>query len=194
MQLDVRRAGIPQLTDALRQLTIEVDALLSPLSPAQLNWKPDAEEWSLGQCLDHVMVANGLYFPQLEQLLAGAKPTTIWERLPLLPKLFSAMLIIPLDPRRAARVPTTRVFYPTSSAVSPDILDGFRRQQARLIDLMGACARLDVERVIVTSPAAAFVTYSLLDAFRIIVVHEQHHLVQTTKIIGLPGFPKEALI
>jgi DinB superfamily len=189
MQLDVRQAGIPQLTGAVEDLTREVVALLAPLSPAQLNWKPNAEEWSLGQCLDHVMVANGTYFAPLEQLLAGKKATTFWERLPGLPGLFGPMLIRGLQPESTQKVPTIKAFAPTSSAVAPDILGRFEHQQTRLVELMSACAGLDVERVIITSPAAAFVTYSLLDAFRIIVVHEQHHLAQTIRIMALDGFP-----
>jgi hypothetical protein len=36
---------------------------------------------------------------------------------------------------------------------------------------------------------AHIVTYSLLDAYRIIVVHEQNHFVQTRRVTESPGFP-----
>ena len=42
---------------------------------------------------------------------------------------------------------------------------------------------------VVTSPVLRFVTYSLMDAYRIIVVHEQNHFVQTTRVMESPGFP-----
>jgi uncharacterized damage-inducible protein DinB len=190
MQLDVRSAAVSDLAATLEQLTGDLTALLAPLSPAQLNWKPNPEEWSLGQCLDHIMVANGSYFPTLEGLLSGRRSPSFVERLPVLPGLFGPMLINSLHPSANAKVPTIKAFAPTSSDVRSDIVAAFTRQQAELAELMRACARLDAARVIITSPAAGFITYSLLDAFRIIVVHEQHHLAQTTRITRLPGFPQ----
>jgi hypothetical protein len=37
-----------------------------------------------------------------------------------------------------------------------------------------------------------FVTYSLMDAYRIIVVHEQNHFVQTTRVMESQGFRRHA--
>jgi hypothetical protein len=36
---------------------------------------------------------------------------------------------------------------------------------------------------------SALVIYSLIDACRIIVVHEQNHFVQARRVMELPGFP-----
>jgi hypothetical protein len=190
MPLDVRHATLPQLVDALEQFTIEIQGQLGGLSAAQLNWKPTAKEWSLGQCIEHLILTSTTYFPQIEALLAGTKPTTFWERLPLAPRLFAANLIFVLEPRRALAVPTAEAFTPTMSAVDPQILQTFAAQHARLVELMQACAHFDLQRTVITSPAAPFVTYSLLDAFRIIVVHGQHHYVHTAKIMALPQFPR----
>jgi len=33
------------------------------------------------------------------------------------------------------------------------------------------------------------ITYSLMDAFRIVVVHEQNHFVQASRVLEMPGFP-----
>ncbi|HWQ13941.1 MAG TPA: DinB family protein [Roseiflexaceae bacterium] len=189
MHADVRTATIPQLIPLVEQLSSQVEAQLRGLSAAQLNWKPNPAEWSLGQCLDHLITANTSYFGPLERLLAGQHVTTFWERLPLAPALFGRLLIYSLHPNQRRRVRTARVFEPTQSAVDQQILPAFAQQQRRLVELMRACAGLDAGRVIITSPALSFVTYSLLDAFRIIVIHEQHHLVQTAKILGLPEFP-----
>jgi hypothetical protein len=32
-------------------------------------------------------------------------------------------------------------------------------------------------------------TYSLMDAYRIVVVHEQNHLAQARGVMASPGFP-----
>lgn len=189
MQTDVRRATVPQLIAEAERMGVLIDAQLSGLSAAQLSWKPNPKEWSLGQCIDHINVANSLYFGQLEGLLSGQRHPTFWERLPVLPALWGWSLIVTLDPTRQLKVKTAPVFEPTVSDVDPQILSAFVRQQARLVELMRACSGLDARRIIITSPAATFVTYSLLDAFRIIVVHEQHHYGQTSRLLTMPGFP-----
>ncbi|MEI8167108.1 MAG: DinB family protein [Chloroflexales bacterium] len=189
MQSSVRQASLPQLIPLFEQLTREIDRRLGHLSAIQLNWRPNPEEWSLGQCLEHLIIANRAYFVPLEQLLAGQKPTTIWERLPVAPALFARLLIDALEPAANRRVQAPKIFQPGQSAVERQILTTFAQQQQRMVELMRACERLDAANIIITSPIAAFVTYSLLDAFRIIVVHAQHHLAQTVKLLSLPEFP-----
>jgi uncharacterized damage-inducible protein DinB len=191
MPSTVHNATILQLIPMVEQLTQQFTAQINVLSPTQLNWKPNATDWSVGQCLDHVITANQTYFPQLDQILAGARPTRFWERLPLAPTLFARLLIASLNPDRRYSMRTAKVFEPTLSRVEPEILATFTQHQQQLIERMQACTRLDAARIIITSPAASFVTYSLLDAFRILVVHEQHHLAQITTIRALREFPRQ---
>ena len=54
---------------------------------------------------------------------------------------------------------------------------------------MKATEHLNLEKIVVTSPAAAAITYSLMDAYRIIVVHEQRHFQQAKRVIQESGFP-----
>ena len=48
---------------------------------------------------------------------------------------------------------------------------------------MKSTQHLNPERIIVTSPAASAITYSLMDAYRIIVVHEQRHFQQAKRVL-----------
>jgi len=40
-------------------------ALAQRLGPHQLNWKPAPDVWSVGQCLEHLCVANEVYLYRL---------------------------------------------------------------------------------------------------------------------------------
>jgi DinB superfamily len=157
-----------------------------------LNWKPNKQEWSIGYCIEHVIIANSSYFAPIHQILAGTKVSTFWERLPLLPRMFGYVLIRSMKPGAPGFfVPAApKVFLPSSTAISSDIVTHFLAQHRELLALMERCRALDTATISVTSPAVNFVTYSLLDAFRIIVVHLQHHLHQTSKLLELPEFPR----
>ncbi|HYO62145.1 MAG TPA: DinB family protein [Pyrinomonadaceae bacterium] len=160
------------------------------LSPRQVNWKADEKQWSVGQCFAHLMKTNGAYFPKLEALARGERRGTLWERLsPLSGFLGRTVLkfVAPESPRKAKARPG---FTPSDSEVEADVIEQFVGQQTRLAELMRANRGLDPERVIVTSPIAGFVTYSLLDAYRIIVAHERRHFAQARRVTEAEGFPR----
>ena len=162
------------------------------LSSAQLNWKPSAERWSVGQCFDHLINTNEGYLPIIESVRTGTKKTTFWERLPVLPGLVGSLLIKSLDPASTRRVKAPKRFEPAHSNISATVIDDFAAQQNKIIAGMKATGHLDLGKIVITSPAvsAGFFTYSLLDAYRIIVFHEQRHFQQAKRVTDEGGFPK----
>ena len=40
---------------------VRAKAVAESLTPRQLNWKPSPAEWSVGQCLEHLSIANEVY-------------------------------------------------------------------------------------------------------------------------------------
>src|SRR5262245_31798388 len=57
-------------------------ALARPLSVAQLNWRADPSTWSIGQCLDHLRVANEVYAPPIAAALQGPGGGAVEEIIP----------------------------------------------------------------------------------------------------------------
>jgi hypothetical protein len=189
MSINVQTADLPALIGEATAIGTEIERRFGGMSVTQLNWKPNDNEWSIGYCLEHIIIVNAGYFDPIGKILDGTKATTFWERLPLLPGLFGTLLIRTLEPGAKGFVPAPKVFLPSSSDIPADVLARFLVQQRDLLALMERCRSLDVAQIVIASPAADFVTYSLLDAFRIIVVHLQHHLHQTSKILAVPEFP-----
>lgn len=171
--------------------TIAADARSSfgSLSATQLNWKPSAGRWSIAQCFDHLITTNKGFFPVVESVLKGTKKTTFWERLPILPGLAGKLMIKSLDPASARKFKAPKHFEPAQSNISAGIIDDFVAQQDKIVEGMKATSHLDLKRIVVTSPAAAFVTYSLMDAYRIIVVHERRHFQQARRVAEESAFP-----
>ena len=48
---------------------------------------------------------------------------------------------------------------------------------------MEATRGLDLQGIVMTSPVVRQITYTLMDAYRIVVVHEQNHFVQATQVM-----------
>jgi DinB superfamily len=159
------------------------------LSAEQLNWKPSAERWSIAQCFEHLIVSNKGFFPVIESVLAGTKKTTFLERLPILPGLAGKLLIKSLDPASTRKIKAPKNFEPAQSDIRASIIEDFVAQQEKIVEGMKSTRHIDLKRIIVTSPAAWFVTYSLMDGYRIIVVHEQRHFQQAKRVASEPSFP-----
>jgi len=159
------------------------------LNVEQLNWKPSPDRWSVAQCFDHLVTSNAAYFPIFESVINGQKKSRAIERLPLLPSLWGKLLIKSLDPKATRKLKAPGRFQPSASDISGSIIEEFVGHQTKIAESIEAINELDPERIVITSPAASIVTYSLMDAFRIIVVHEKRHLQQAQRVTQEPGFP-----
>jgi DinB superfamily len=182
-------ATLPELIAAAEQMAADTHATFGHLMPGQLNWKPNPEQWSIGQCFDHLRATKQPYFQIIEQVLAGTKPSTIWEKLPFWSSFLGKQFIKAMLPENARKVKTRPLFAPSASAVDAQIIQTFIAQERRWIETIKRTASIDTEKIIITSPVAAVVTYSLLDAIRLASVHERRHFQQAERVMRMAEFP-----
>lgn len=179
------------VTDA-KQIAGDVRSAFGSLSAAQLNWKPSADRWSIAQCFDHLITSNKGYLPIIESVRSGKKQNTFWERLPVLPGLAGKLLVKSLDPASARKLKAPKNFQPAQSEIRETIIDDFVAQQEQIIEGMKSTSHLDLNKIVITSPALSFVAYSLMDGYRVIVTHEKRHFQQAKRVAEEPAFPKPA--
>jgi hypothetical protein len=79
---------------------------------------------------------------------------------------------------------------PSASDIAPTIIEDFVRHQTELADKIRQTEKLDAKKIILTSPFAKVVTYSLSNAYRIIVTHERRHFRQAERVLQAEGFPR----
>lgn len=187
--MDFRTADLPAVINAVNNVASETRSTFGQLTPPQLNWKPSPERWSVAQCFDHLLTSNKGYFPVIDNVLAGYK-RTFWQSMPVLPGLMGKLLVKSMDPASTRKVKAPKRFQPTQSDISGSVINDFVDQQKQIVDKMKATEHLDLEKIVITSPVAGAVIYSLMDAYRLIVVHEQRHLQQAKRVTQEAGFPK----
>ena len=186
--MNAQQADLANLIASANNIANEAKSTFGQLSPSQLNWKPSADRWSVGQCFDHLLTSHEGYFPVIDSVLAGKK-RTFWESMPLLPGLAGKLLIKSLDPANTRKIKAPKRFEPAQSDIQSSVISDFVDQQGRIVEKMRATEHLDLEKIVITSPAVAAVTYSLMDAYRIIVVHGQRHFQQAKRVMDESGFP-----
>ena len=157
------------------------------LSATQINWKPSAEQWSVGQCFEHLIKTNRALFPVLEATARGDRQSGLWERVSPLSGFFGRLVLRSLASKR--KFPAPSALKPSSSGVDARVIEQFVGHQGELADLMRANGGIDLKGTIVTSAISPFVTYSVLDACRIAVAHERRHFAQARRVTEAEGFP-----
>ncbi|MBI4852063.1 MAG: DinB family protein [Acidobacteria bacterium] len=177
-----------ELLAKFQNTTNQVVSSFQNLTPNQINWKPSANEWSVGQCIDHLIVTNSCYFPVLEKVLNGEKKT-FWEKLPFLPNFFGNMLLGFLeDDKKKLKAP--KAFEPSQSSVDTDVISKLRESQTKLEKLIQKTSHLELDKTIITSPVSPIVTYSLLHAYNILTTHDNRHFEQALRVYKLTNFPR----
>src|SRR4030095_8377961 len=135
--MDYRKADLPSLLAAANQTAADAQSTFGNLSPAQLNWKPSAERWSVGQCFEHLITSNKGYLPIIDDVLKGRKQS-VWESMPLLPGLAGKLLIKSLDPANSRKIKAPKRFEPAQSDINASVISDFIDQQTRIVEKMKA--------------------------------------------------------
>ena len=184
-----RSQGLSDLVTKAINISDQTLLHFGNLTLQQLNWKPDTDLWSVGQCFDHLVTANAAYFPTFDELRSGKKKNTVWEKLPLLSSFWGKMVLKAVAPETARKRRNPKIFNPSSSSVDENIIRQFIDQQNDLVGYMKTEV-FEVEKITISSPVSPLITYSLMDAYRIIVTHEERHLLQALRMLETNGFPK----
>ena len=179
---------LPAVINAANDVAADAKTTFGHLTPSQLNWKPSAERWSVAQCFEHLLTSNKGYLPIIDNVLAGYK-RTFWQSMPVLPGLMGKLLVKSMDPASTRKVKAPKRFQPAQSDISGSVINDFVDLQKQVVEKMKATEHLDLEKIVITSPVTGIVVYSLMDAYRLIVVHEQRHFQQAKRVIEETGFP-----
>lgn len=182
--------SLSQIFNEAEAIARDVQSTFGHLNAEQLNWKPSAEQWSVGQCLDHLVAANGQMLSAFDPIISGTKQTTFIERLPFWPSLWGRMMVKIVSPQGTRKFKAPPGAAPSSSKLDPQIVRKFADLQQEVSRKIKAVENMNPDKIIITSPFAGFITYSLLDTCRIIVAHERRHIAQAERVMAMNGFPK----
>ena len=88
----------------LERLTQAFSTEFGSLTANELNRKPNATTWSIGQVVDHIIKVNETYFPIVEQIRAGTYRTPWTGKLPFLVNWFGDFILNGVEPERRKKV------------------------------------------------------------------------------------------
>jgi DinB superfamily len=186
------------MDERIRSIISDMDAVAADakatfgtLSNDQLNWKPGEKSWSIAQCLDHIIKTNEQFYPEFAKLATGTRKNTFWENISPLTGWGGRFLIKAVsEDSKKAKAPSKAIVPP--SDIEAGIVDKFAEHIAEVNKKIESVADTDRKKTVVTSPFLVIFTYTLDDAYTVLVEHSKRHIRQAKRVMEAEGFPVSA--
>jgi len=177
------------MISAIEKLAEQTTETFGDLSEEQINWKPSADGWSVGQCFDHLIKSNEAFDEEFERLSSGTRKQSFWENYSPFTSFFGNFLLKSVkNDAKKFKAPSKSIVPP--SDVPGDIIEKFVTHQADLVEKIRSVEDLDWQNTTITSPFFKVMTYRLDRAFEIGYEHGRRHFRQAQRVIDSVGFPK----
>jgi hypothetical protein len=182
---------IQSIISDMNAVAEDAKATFGSLSGDQLNWKPGEKSWSVAQCLDHIIRSNTEFYPEFEKLASGTRKNSFWENISPLTGWGGRFLIKAVsEDSKKAKAPSKAIVPP--SDIEAGIVDKFCDHISEVNKKIESVADADRKKTVVTSPFLAVFTYSLDDAYTVLVEHSKRHIRQAKRVIESQSFPAVA--
>ena len=181
-------AELDNLLSELEEISENARKTFGRLNGEQINWKPSAESWSVGQCFEHLIKTNELYFGELDKIIAGTRKNSLWEKWSPL-TAFAGKLLVNSLKSDGRKIKTIEKVTPPSE-IDPNIIEIFAAHQSEFMGKIKQVENADWRKIVVTSPFMKLMTYNLADGFQGVVEHEKRHYRQAERVMKAEGFPQ----
>lgn len=187
--MDYATLSLADVRSGLDAVARETQATFGGLDARQLNWRAAEAGWSIAQCFDHLLTANRQMFQAAEDALNDGASRTVWQRLPVLPRVLGRALIRSQAPTATRKFSAPSKARPASSDIAAGIIQAFVEQHDGAVTRLRELDERQAARVIMVSPFVKVVTYSVLDGWRLVFAHDRRHFEQARRVTLSTGFP-----
>jgi hypothetical protein len=177
------RAKVVKLLNDSHQQTLDS---LAGLTEEQLKFKPAPEKWSVLEVAEHISMAEGLLFSQVERALAN-KPNPDWETKTKGKTEFLERVMVNRD--RKATAPESIV--PTGKLSRDEALAKLNEGRAKTLKF----AETTQEPLKSHTAEHPFPVFNTLNAYQWLIyipLHNLRHNQQIEEVKANPNFPKKA--
>jgi len=186
--MDYSGLSLAEVSAELRTVARDARSTFGDLDEGQLNWHPGDAGWSVAQCFSHLFTGNRLVHRAAQD--ATERPAhSVWQRLPLLPRLFGKLLVRSQGPASKWKFTAPTRARPTGADIPRSIIEQFASQQVDAAQWMETVDERHAARSIMISPFVRFVTYSVLDGCRLLAAHDRRHFEQARRVLLMREFP-----
>ena len=183
VQQFLNASNLLELVESEAQRNSATAKEFASLDQSLLNWKPSSNQWSIAECLEHLAISMAAYKPILNRARThGRERFPAVSAPPYRPTWMGGWLIRHVSPDSPKKLTAPRVFRPAGVSSISGSLDRFIKEQDEFMKFVRESVGVDYNKIRLRSPVTPLVRYSLADAFVVIVVHAQRHLLQAQRV------------
>ncbi|KUG06080.1 DinB family protein [Solirubrum puertoriconensis] len=168
---------LQQLQAAVRRLQQTTEAELAPLSSEVLNYKSNAQSWSVFECLEHLNRYSRYYLPAFEKAMQHPQRSSAEVGYSWLGK--KSLEVVRPGNGKASK--TVKHMNPAGSQLSRGVLEEFLQHQSRLLAVLAAAHTADLNRKAVPVEFFRLLKLRLGEALEFVVLHEERHVQQAQR-------------
>lgn len=148
------------------------------LNADQLNWKPNVDEWSIAQNIDHIITINESYYPIFKAIHNDSLKLGFMSKIGFMVNWFGDIILKSVNPDRKKKTKTFDIWEPSKSTLPGNILETFEKHQETIKERIKALDTEIKSGIVIPSPANKHIVYKLDKAIEVIITHEERHFNQ----------------
>lgn len=152
------------------------------LDLAALNYKSTAESWSVLECMEHLNRYGDFYLPEIQERIKKAKTDTHTKNFKSgwLGNYFAKSM---LPREQLNKMNTFKSMNPAGSRLDKATLEKFVAQQKKMLNLLEQAENVHLAKVKTSISISKWIKLRLGDTFRVVIYHNQRHVVQADKAL-----------
>ena len=175
------------LIEELKKVTeslIEQAAAFKQLTTEELNYRENAESWSILECLEHLNLYGEYYLVEIEKKMLAApqeKESTLFR-----PGWLGNYFVGIIRPKEGGvkKMKTLANMNPLNSELGPTVIDRFLKQQRRMLQLLEQAKSINLTSTKTGVSISSLIKLRLGDTFRFVIYHNQRHVLQAERMAG----------
>lgn len=169
------------LVEDVKSIIKTVENDFSPLEEAVINWKADAESWSILECFEHLNIYNRYYNNALKTAILKAKNTK--SKPTFKSGWFGKMSIDMMKPSNTKKQKTMTKFNPVNSQLDKTVIEEFLKHQYSLLLMLEQAKRINISKNAIPVEFFKLIKMKIGDTFTFVIVHQQRHLQQAKRVL-----------
>jgi hypothetical protein len=168
--------------EAAAAIEADLIQLTGALTESQFHAPPRTGGWSVGFCIEHLLLTGQTLLPRWEIALKDAANRNLHGEERYQYRWWQRKLLEYVEDPSTFRRKTAPTFVPYSRRTIGDTVGRFLRMHEEFANTVAAARGLDVRRTKVQSPFVSWIRYAVGFSFDLALAHERRHLAQARRI------------
>lgn len=150
------------------------------LPTEKLNWRVAQESWSILECFEHLNLYGDFYIPEIKKRIENKNKLSKENFKSGFFGNYFAKSMLPKE--RMNKIKTFKNKNPICSKLDKTTIERFISQQEEMLNLLDKSRKIDLNKTKTAISISKLIKLKIGDTFRVVVYHNERHIVQANKI------------